>query len=1132
MMGATRFHRNMFVSVAMVISSFAAFAGVKTVREAPVIDGRLDEKAWETADWESGFRRFRNCPSGRAVKADTSFAILADAENVYFAAKCAEPNMAAVRTEPPTGIFGSRQNSIELVLAPDGTDFDYYQFVMTFHGETHAMFYSEGGNIRPDPYAPAWESKIGEWEGGWTIEARIPLAAFYMTRDANWRGEWLLGVSRTRCAEGFSSWCDFEKGFKEPKNYRKYAGFPKRRVEEDVWVKSVEADIAGKRNGKVVGKLKIGIAAAKGGEVTIETPFTGTVKAKLAEGANDLAFDAVFPENGRHALPITLTRAGETVTMTRNYPVIVDYEAIRVKLSLPQYRDNFYPGQDTSRIAGRARFSGGGKATAHLVIPGIADETVEVGADGAFAFGVKDRGAKEWDGRIEFRCGADSRNVRVRKLAPLEGGQMSWVENGRLIVDGKPLFRRNLYAEYYRGGEAFKRKYDADNLHLTHNFRRIATLEPGRLIRGMEQKEATKDIKPCAEIFAKMEKVIEKGKDGKSGAYYYISDEPECRMVSPVYLKWMYEFAKEKDPYHVLLTCTRAGERYIDCADVLEPHPYINPYIGKDGRRAYGRDFNVLGSFVDACKPANHPDKCIGGAQACFCSSRGLSPTLDEYILNTWCLLLRGSRTFFPYAYHDLGDNANLYEGTRYVFSSVEALADFFLDGSRQTLYKTEQAECGLWTLGEEKLVAVVNFTDRPQTVEVKGLSGAFIEFRGDRKFEFQAARPSTFNLQPHESLVATTKKRDAGLPTYAATKALVAAAEKARLGTDNQLKGRFQEIAVTTSKGKAGKRKLFDGVRDVLAWAQPGGRDRFVELSFPKFTPAFKRIAVYGWHLKDMKVKARIDGDWKELVPVKRDSAEFHEILDLGETVRTVKLRFEFPQKQVELYEIELPGKCEAPSAASGVRNRGKSVSLGEIKTSENKSVSWMRPEGHDYLTFDFAEPQRIAAKAYTAWGVSQPKKLKIFSAVTTPLPGRYTLRLPPATGKKERYLWRTRNLALDVRDIRFAKEPLDRVDFMEKDGKYSIRLALAAPCEDVTCEFLTDVGRGPSAYSVNGRSSCDLKPLDASRKVWGADIEIKSISAKVPERFKKKEYHPFVKVSVLGGGLDTPIFAKLFKQ
>ena len=1112
-----------------LLGSAVAFAGVTTVREAPVIDGRLDEKVWADAEWESGFRRFRNCPSGRAVKADTSFAIVADAENVYFAAKCAEPDMAAVRAEPPTGIFGSRQNSIELVFAPDGTDFDYYQFVMTFHGETHAMFYSEGGNIRPDPYGPAWESRIGEWEGGWTIEAKFPLAAFYMTRDANWRGEWLLGVSRTRCNEGFSSWCDFEKGFKEPRNLRRFAGFPKRRAEEDVWVKSVDADIAGKRNGKVVGKLKLGIAAAKGGEVELTTPFTGTVRAKLVAGANDFAFDAVFPENGRHALPVTLKRVGEDVTMARTYPVIVDYEAIRVKLSLPQYRDNFYPGQDTSRIAGCARFSGGGKATAHLVIPDIADETVEIGADGAFAFKVDDRGAAAWDGRIEFRCGDDRKDVRVRKLAPLkDGGQMSWVENGRLIVDGKPLFRRNMYAEYYRGGEAFKRRYDADDLHLTHNFRRIATLEPGRLIKGMEQKEATKDMKPCDEIFAKMAEVIEKGKDGKSGAYYYISDEPECRMVSPVYLKWMYEFAKEKDPYHVLLTCTRAGERYIDCADVLEPHPYINPYVGKDGRRAYGRDFNVLGSFVDACKPEKHPDKCIGGAQACFCSGRGLSPTLDEYILNTWCLLLRGSRTFFPYAYHDLGDNADLYEGTRYVFSSVEALADFFLDGKRQTLCRTEQAECGLWTLGGEKLVAVVNFTDRPQTVAVKGLSGRFVEFRGSRTFE----SPSAFALKPHETIVATTAKRDAGLPTYVETKARVAELERTRLAADNQLKGRFEEVEVTASKGKASRRKLFDGVRDVFAWGQPGGAARFLELSFPKFTPAFTRLAVHGWHLGDMKVKARIDGDWKEIVPVKRDSAEFHEILEFGETVRTVKLRLEFPQKQVEVYEIELPGTCVTQSAASGARDRGEFVSLGEVKTSENKAVSWTRPEGYDYLTFDFAEPQRIAAKAYTAWGVSQPKKLSLFSAVTTPLAGRYTLRLPPSAGKKEPYLWRTRNLALDIRDVRFAKEPLDRVDFTEKDGTYAIRLTLAAPCEDVTCKFLTDVGRGPSALSVNGRSSCDLKPLDATRRVWGTEIQVKRIDADVPERFKKEKYRPFIKVSVLGGGLDTPIFANMYKN
>ena len=1115
------------VLVALVISS--ALAGAMRISEPPTVDGKLDEKIWADAAWETGFRRFRNCPQGRDVKADTSFAILADAENVYFAAKCAEPDMAAVRAEPPTGIFGSRQNSIELVFAPDGTSFDYYQFVMTFRGETYAMFYSEGGNIRPDPYGPAWESRIGEWEGGWTIEARIPLAAFYMTRDANWRDEWLLGVSRTRSSEGFSSWCDFEKGFKEPKNYRRYGGFPKRRIEEDVWVKSVDADIAGRRNGKVVGKLKFGIAAAKGGEIELTTPFTGTVRAELAEGANDFAFDAVFPENGRHALPVTLKRVGEDVTMARTYPVIVDYEAIRVKLSLPQYRDNFYPGQDASRIVGRVRFANGGKATARLVIPDVADETTAVGADGAFAFKVDDRGATAWDGRIEFRCGDDRKDVRVRKLAPLEGGQMSWVENGRLIVDGKPLFRRNMYAEYYRGGEAFKRRYDADDLHLTHNFRRIATLEPGRLIKGMEQKEATKDMKPCDAIFAKMAEVIEKGKDGKSGAYYYISDEPECRMVSPVYLKWMYEFAKEKDPYHVLVTCTRAGERYIGCADVLEPHPYINPYIGKDGRRAYGRDFNELGSFVDACKPESHPDKCIGGAQACFCSSRGISPRFDEYILNTWCLLLRGARTFVPYAYHDLGDNADLYEGTRYVFSSVEALADFFLDGSRQMLCKSEQTECGLWELGGEKLFAAINFTDRPQTVEVKGLDGKFTEFRGTRAFDFSTLQ--RFDLGPHESLVATTVKRDAGLPSYAATKELIAKANKARQDRGNVLFGRLTDVTVTASKGKPSVRKLFDGTTDVFAWGcQPKGG--WVELSFPKFTPEFRRLAVHGWHLGDMKVKARVGGDWKELISAKRDSAEFREEFDFGESVRTVKLRFEFAQKQVELYEIELLGGRVETSAAGGARDRGESVPLGEVKTSENLSAVWTRPAGYDYLTFDFAAPQRIAPKAYTSWGVSLPKKLSLFSGVTRTLPGRYTLRLPPATGKKETYLWRTKNLALDIRDVRFAKEPRDRVDFTDKDGTYAIRLTLAEPCEDVVCEFLTDIGRGPSTFSVNGRSSCDLKPLDATRTVWGAEIAVKSVSASVPERLKKKECRPFVRVSVLGGGLDVPIFANVYKN
>ncbi|MBQ6596586.1 MAG: hypothetical protein IJH79_03445, partial [Lentisphaeria bacterium] len=38
------------------------------------------------------------------------------------------------------------------------------------------------------------------------------------------------------------------------------------------------------------------------------------------------------------------------------------------------------------------------------------------------------------------------------------------ISGGNLIVDGKPVLRRNMYAQYYNGGEAFRRKYDADDL--------------------------------------------------------------------------------------------------------------------------------------------------------------------------------------------------------------------------------------------------------------------------------------------------------------------------------------------------------------------------------------------------------------------------------------------------------------------------------------------------------------------------------------------------------------------------------------------------------------------------------------------------------------------------------------------
>ena len=916
------------------VAAVAANADVLKVATAPTIDGKLDEAAWAEAKWEGGFQRFRSSKkdASRTVTDQTEFAILADAENIYLGLKAHHSHMDEMKAKGELAMWNAE--GVEFYFSPDGSTFEFYQYLLTFQGLKYAMFYSENGHIHPDPYAPKWELKSAEFDGGWTAEARIPLSAFYMTRTAAWRSDWKINVGRShvdKAGQSVNCWID-GKGFRDFANFRTVGGFPIRRAEEDVWVRFAEPTVKGPKDGKLAGTVKLGIYAEVGGEVKVETSFSEPVTAKLAKRAvREVEVPVLFPENGR--LPMDIRVVRPDCACERSYPVIVDYQALRVKFAKPSYRGNFYPGQDSDTVAGAVESAVEGPVSVTLEGPGFGTRTASLPAGGgAFSFDTK--GFQAGDATLTVKAGADTLVRKVRKLAPLgEGRHVSWIENGNLVVDGKPVLRRNMYAEYYMGGEVFKKKYDADDLHQTKDLRQIATLEPARLVKGIEPKEAIRDVKPCPELFAELDKRIEKGLKESAGVYYYICDEPECRGISPVYLKYVYDYVSEKDPYHVILSCSRAGEKYIACADWFETHPYVNAHYDANGKRIYGRAFNEMGDFISAFHPENHPDKCVGGTGTCF-SYGGVSgdhPTFREYLANTWCEFLRGAKSLFPYAYHDLGDRAQMYEGTRYIFSSAEALEDILLHGRRETLVKTSEYEAALWTMPDgEKMFCVQNFTTAPLSAKVPGLSGSFVEFRGDRVFDLRSSsselQAPSFKLLPLESLVATTKKRGADLPTFKATQAKIDAAEAERLGRDNQLLfpgpeslGQCPEIEIVTSTRSNGKRKMFDGTRDVLAWYDQWGKNKFYEMSFPKFVPEFSEIVVWGLGIEGMSVKIREGGEWTTLAPktVEKGESSLRYVFDRKHT--TVKLRLEFPnKKRVELYEIELPGKGRKASAAA----------------------------------------------------------------------------------------------------------------------------------------------------------------------------------------------------------------------
>jgi len=1122
-------------AVLLASVSLSVWADVTRISASPKVDGKLDEAVWASASWKDGFQKFGK-QEDREVKADTTFAILADDENVYVGIRCREPDMAALKTREPAGIFSKSTDSIEIDLIPDGGTFEYYQFVTTFRGQRLAEFYSEGGNIRPDPYGPEWESAVGEGEGEWTIELRIPLAAFYMTRGNAWRTDWRVNIARAHPTDGFSCWNDLYSSFRELAKFRLVKGFPVRKASEDVCVKTVVNMPSGRdASGKIVGDLELEILSAEAGPAQLTTSFSQPTRITLARGVTTVRVPAVFPENGRLSCTIEILREGAAVPLKRTYPVVVDYQPVRVALTMPQYRNNFYPGQSTDVVKGQVSTSGKEPVELTLTGPGFATRTQKLPSGGGdFAFDTK--GFAYGDATLTVVAGADRKEVRIRRLKPLEKGHMTWVENGNLIFDGMPVFRRNMYAEYYRGGEAFKRRYDADDLCQTRDIVRIGTLEVNRLIKGSERKEAIFDRKPSPEIYAALDKVIEQGLSGGPGSYYYISDEPECRKVSPVYLKHVYDYVAERDPYHVILCGSRAGRSYGAVADWFETHPYINPHPDPSGKRIYGREFNTLGSFVDAYRPELHPDKCIGCMPTCFSYGGAYSPDFREYVTHTWNFLVHGVRTYFPYAYHDLGDTAALYEGTRFVNQTAERLADFFLFGERKMLVQTPEVEGAVWTLKDgRKLFALVNCTRTPQKVTVKGLAGTFVEFRGARTFDLFAVQPSTFDLQPLDVLAATSEKADGGLVTYDEMQAKISSLEKERLSRDNQLLGKGNEVVISSGGTKSsGHRKMFDGTRDVIAWSAPAHKPTFYEIAFTKFRPVFREVRVYGWQLDGMQVRVRKDGDWQTLEPTDVKKDEFSVFLTFAEDITTTKLRLEFPKAKVqrELYEIELPrlpGTTGVSPVAPANRPAPPPATTWAFRDLE-ATQQWSKSVTRDcrWIVFDLASFVKSVDGKYAAWGLyyGGKGKKKLAGDVTSPRLGLYTLPIPSDFGEKESLLLRIYNATIKMPFLVGCDEPADRLSFTEKDGQWTVELHLAAPCEDVTCSLYGSDGRRPVPYAVGGTASVALKPVDAKRTHWQATLTKPSDP---PKNRSGKPMHPWAQVEVLGGKLAVPLHTGL---
>lgn len=211
-----------------------------------------------------------------------------------------------------------------------------------------------------------------------------------------------------------------------------------------------------------------------------------------------------------------------------------------------------------------------------------------------------------------------------------------------------------------------------------------------------------------------------------------------------------------------------------------------------------------------------------------------------------------------------------------------------------------------------------------------------------------------------------------------------------------------------------------------------------------------------------------------------------------------------------------------------------GKGFSLfGKDGVSRDTATQLRLSPEYPYLVFRVTGVKVLAG--YSSWAATIPGMNFLAGQAVAPQKGIFVFDLyrdlpSEAAAKKTAYLhFYLTNLGLDLEYVKLVKKPdyavrVECADPEIKPGsKVKFTAELTKEAEDVSLT-LTMSGN-PRPIRINGMQKIQLKPVDKTQKIWSAEVEIRSIDLKKA----RKRYGAFLKMDVLGGELDEPVWVGL---
>jgi len=926
------------------------------------IDGKLDEVDWKKADVYGGFNYLKAIGGGKP-KVETNFRILKDNEAIYLGIYCQEPYMDKLKDAflPRDSSFWER-DSVEIFFDPEGRGFNYYQFAVTVSNAQWDAYWIEGGHTSGGYYSAIWKSATYKGDNFWSVEVKIPLYCFFYTPKEKFSKVWLINITRNRFPEPeLSTWAELTRGFHEPKGFRKIENMPVKRY--DMKISKVETDVKDEKlKGDLILKLESGEKIDGEIKVYEKDKEIANKKVNLKKGENSIKIEDLNFKSGKGEIGIIVLK-DKDILLGAIEEINVSYEELEVEITKPFYSNCIFPDQKVNNIEGKIKIN--------IPEEKLKDSKVSIELKGDnFSRKVEEKGKKE----IEFKIKSDdlkvgeyslivevkgkegiigSKEIKIRKLEKPEKGSYVYIdENLNLVVNGKPMFVLGWYGNsVYMVSQAIRNKYgNKPNSKFVNTWECWMNVEPERLhqvsvdelkelgfsnyeeiekIAKEEYVRIKQDGEPNPVIYKYLELRIKKAKENPDIWFYYLCDEPECKGVSPLYLRYMYNFIKEKDPYHPVMIITRSPKDYIQCADILNPHPYLDPTVDDRGIRKMRPVREIKRVMREVYESGNNK---IAG----WCTPQAFTygfidrfadyPTFDEFNSMVWTAIVNGAKGFTPFIYYDHLNSVDLRLGVDFIYETITNLEEFLLthpDDKLNFENTNQDVDVLIKKKGDKLLIVAVNMTDKEQSVEIysDGLKGIkkLYGFREVSEIDLKDGRIK-LSFYPYQVHIFTYPLLGKGLKKVEELRKEINEIKESFKKKGNILYGRGKEIEFNASDTYISISNLFlftlcDGMTDTygwVSWTKPTSpaNPSFVEMKFLNFVPEFKRIKIYTATIEDLNVLIWKKGDWNKIAEIRGNKEDVIEI-KFDEKISAVKMKLMITKvkenTKAEIYEVEM---------------------------------------------------------------------------------------------------------------------------------------------------------------------------------------------------------------------------------